>query len=108
MSNKESSQTRSEILQPSCKKKKNDGLQYSAVVRNRELTRLTQTSTGLTFRETVKLIGLNPHPIPYSTQTKHRTFPSPSVLTCLQITSIDEFDIQWGSITFHNPISGLK
>ena len=53
---------------------------------------------------------MNPHPIPTATQIKHRTFPSPSVVTSLQITSTDEppFLNQCSSITSYNPMSGLK
>ena len=58
----------------------------------------------------VKFICLNPHSISTSTQTEHRLFPWPLVETSLQFTSTDEppFDHQWASITFYNPIAGLK
>ena len=55
----------------------------------------------LKFELTVKFIGLNPYPIPTSTQTKLRTFPRPFVVTILQFTSADEhpFDHHGGKIT---------
>ena len=78
----------------------NCSLQYSTNTRNRELNRLTQTTTELKFEVTVESIGLNPHPIPNSFLIKQRTFPSPFIVPTLQFTSIDEpaLDHQWGSI----------
>ena len=88
----------------------NNSLQYSATIRNRELIRLTHTSTELMFEVTVKLSGLYPHPFPMSTQVKHWTFPSTFVVSSLQVTSFDEppFDHKCGIITFYNPASGVK
>ena len=90
--------------------RKNNNLQNSAIICNRELTTLTYTSTELKFEVTVNFIGLNPQTIPTSTQVKHRTFASLFDVTSLQFTSNDElsFGHQWESITFYNPISGLK
>ena len=51
-----------------------NSLQYSAIARNQEVTRLTHNSTELKFEVKLELIGLNPHPIPTSTQSKYRTF----------------------------------
>ena len=44
----------------------------------------------------MKLIGLNTHPIPNSTQIIHPTFPSPFVVTSSNFNSNDEspFDYQ--------------
>ena len=53
----------------------NKKLQYSAIIRNREMTKITHTSIQLKFEVTVKLIGLQADPIPNSNQIKHRTFP---------------------------------
>ena len=90
--------------------RKNKILQYFNTTTNRELTRLTHTSTEQKFEVTVNFIGLNPLPIPTTTQIEHRTFLSPFVVTSLQITSTDEhpFGHQGGSTIFYNPISGLK
>ena len=52
----------------------NNRLQYFAITRNREMTRLTQTSTELKSGVSGKIIGLNPHPNPTLTQIKHRPF----------------------------------
>ena len=83
----------------------NNCLQYSAITRNRELTRLTHTSIELKFEVTVKFIGLNIHLIPTSTQIKHQMFPVPSVVTSQQFTSTDHppFDRQGGTYNFLQP-----
>ena len=57
---------------------------------NRELNELTQTTTEVKLELTVKFMGLNPQPIPTSTQFKQRTFPSFYVDTSLQFTSTNE------------------
>ena len=53
---------------------------------------------------------MDPHRIPTSTQTKHRTFPSTFVVARLQFTSTDEppFAHRWDSITFYNLTFGLE
>ena len=66
-------------------KRINKSLQCSAIIRNGEFARLIHTPTELKFEVTVKVIGINPHPVPFSTQIKHRTFPSPSVVISSQI-----------------------
>ena len=90
--------------------KSTTSLRKSAFIRSPELTRLTHTSIELKFEITVKFFELNAHPIPTSSQVKHRTLPSLFVVTSSQFTSTDEppFDHHWRSITFHNPISGIK
>ena len=85
-------------------------LEFPIFTRNREWARKTHTSTELKFDVTAKFIGLNPDPIPISTQTKHRSFPSPFFVAFLQFTSTDKLpsDHKWGVITFHKLISGLE
>ena len=85
-------------------------MQYFAISRNRDLTRLLETSTQLKFEVTVNFNGLNPHTIATSNQIKHRTSLSPLLVTSLQFTSINElpFDHQLGSMAFYTSISGLN
>ena len=77
--------------------RKNSLIQYPTITRNRELSRLTDTSTVFKFEFTVKFIGLNLDPNPTSTQISYRTFPSAFVVTSSHFTSTDEtpFDHQW-------------
>ena len=88
----------------------NNSVVYFTITRTQEVIRLTHIPTELKFEVTIKLIGLNPHPNPTSTEVRHRTFLSLFVVTSLQFVSTDEpaVDHQWGSTTFYNPISGLK
>ena len=62
-------------------KRINNSLQISAIIRSRELIRLTHTSTEQKFELTAEFIGLRPHPIPTSTQIKRRFFSNPFVVT---------------------------
>ena len=84
--------------------------QYSQVTRQRELNRLTHSNLELRFEVSVKFSGLDPHPIPASTEIKYRTIPNPFVVTSVQFTALDDppFNHNWGHITFYNYISGLK
>ena len=50
-------------------------LQCSTSSCNRELNRIYQTTAVKKFEVIVKFLGLNPYPIPNSTQSEHRTFP---------------------------------
>ena len=59
----------------------NKSLQFSTNTRNRQVTRLIETTTGVMFEVAIKLIGLKHHSIPTSTQTKHRTTRSLFVVT---------------------------
>ena len=85
----------------------NKSLQYCAITRDQEVATLTHTSTELKFEESVNFIGLNPHPIPTSTQFNDRKLPSLFVVTSKHFTSTDEIplDHQWGSITFYKTLS---
>ena len=85
-------------------------LQYSTFTRNPEMTRSALTTAKQNIEVTVRFIGLNSRPIPISTQIKHRTFSSPSVVTSSHFTPTDEppFDHRGGSKTLYNPFSGLK
>ena len=67
----------------------NEQYEYSAITRNRELTRLTHTSTKLKFELHLKLIGLNLYPTLTSTQFEHGTYPGPFVVTSLKFISND-------------------
>ena len=71
---------------------------------------LNQTGIESKFKVIKKIIELNHHPTPTLTQLKHQTRPGHFVVTRLELNSTDEplFVHQWGSITFCNPISGLK
>ena len=90
--------------------RKNSNLHCSTFTRNRDLTKLILISTELEVELIVNFNGLNPHPISNLFQVKHRTFPSLFVVTSLRFTSTNKpaYHQQWGSTTFHNPISCLK
>ena len=59
----------------------NSALQCFNITCDRELNKRTQTATELKFGLFVMVVGLTSHPIPTSTQIKHRTFPCPFPVT---------------------------
>ena len=79
----------------------NKSLLFSTVSRNRELTRLNQTTPEVKIELILNFIRINPHPTPTWTQNKHRTFHSPFVVTKSKFTPADgpPIDHQWGNIT---------
>ena len=64
---------------------KNDVLQYSNLIQSRKLSRITQTAIELKFERAVKNFVRSLQPIPTSTQSEHRTFFIPFVVTSFLI-----------------------
>ena len=84
----------------------NNSLQQSFNTRNGRLIILTQRTAELNFEVILKFNGLNPHPIPTSTQIKHKPFPSRFFVSTLHMLPEEPpFDHHWRIITFHDPFS---